>query len=245
MTTLTTPTLQRRLLQTVGEAVVHDRLGETVRLGAGVVRELRESVARMRREFEDDLAEGVEARSFIRSYGSVLLGMDESLVHLGGLLEELSGAEGTAAEGFLTELRLLKQESKAFRDLLAEALSRASEPPRPVDGARVRAAEEAHARPTDEQRERFRQLVGKWRKETAHLSSAARMAKHPAYQEVIRMGLVVVPLLLAELNRDPDFWFAALREITKENPVPAGSAGKVKEMARAWVEWGRKRGYIQ
>ena len=32
------------------------------------------------------------------------------------------------------------------RDLLAQAVARASEPPRPVDWERVRAAEEAHAR---------------------------------------------------------------------------------------------------
>ena len=71
------------------------------------------------------------------------------------------------------------------------------------------------------------------------------MAKHPAYRQIIEMGSAAIPLLLTELRRAPDFWFAALREITKENPVPPKSAGKVKEMARAWIEWGRKRGYIQ
>jgi hypothetical protein len=71
------------------------------------------------------------------------------------------------------------------------------------------------------------------------------MAKHPAYQEIILMGQQVVPLLLAELRRDPDFWFAALRAITGENPVPPASAGKVKEMARAWIAWGKARGYIR
>ena len=96
-----------------------------------------------------------------------------------------------------------------------------------------------------EPQERFQQLVRRWKTETEHLSSTVRMAKHPAYQEIIRMGSAAVPLLLAELQRDPDFWFAALREITKENPVPARAAGKVKAMARAWIEWGRERGYVQ
>jgi hypothetical protein len=92
--------------------------------------------------------------------------------------------------------------------------------------------------------QQYRDLVKRWKQETAHLSSSAQMAKHPAYQEIIGMGPPIVPLLLAELQRKPDFWFAALREITRENPVPPESAGKIKEMARAWVEWGRSKGYI-
>jgi hypothetical protein len=70
------------------------------------------------------------------------------------------------------------------------------------------------------------------------------MAKHPAYREIISLGAPVVPLLLAELKRDPDFWFVALREITKEDPVLEDSAGKVEEMARAWVAWGKERGLL-
>jgi hypothetical protein len=90
----------------------------------------------------------------------------------------------------------------------------------------------------------FQYLARKWKAATEHMSSAARMAKHPAYREIVQMGSAVIPLLLAELRRNPDFWFAALREISGENPVPAQSAGQVKEMARAWIEWGRQRGYI-
>ncbi len=119
--------------------------------------------------------------------------------------------------------------------------------PLPLPGGRVlvivQPLAEAASPPDDQNR--FRELVKQWKEGTGHLSSAARMAKHPAYREIIRMGSAAVPLLLAELKRDPDFWFAALREITKENPVPERSAGKVKEMARAWMEWGRERGYIR
>lgn len=91
----------------------------------------------------------------------------------------------------------------------------------------------------------FRALAQKWQNETSHLSSAARMAQHPAYLDIIHMGTAVVPLLLRQLQRNPDFWFAALRAITGENPVPPRNAGKLKEMARAWVEWGRAKGYIK
>jgi hypothetical protein len=126
----------------VGEAVVNDRVEETIRLGVGVVRELRDSVARRRREFEDDLAEGVEARAFARSHGPNLPAMDEDLLQLGRLVEALSGAGGPA-ESFIAELRLLEQETKAFRDLVAEALSLASKPPGPVDWERLKQESDA------------------------------------------------------------------------------------------------------
>jgi hypothetical protein len=119
--------------------------------------------------------------------------------------------------------------------------------PLPLPGGRVLVNVQplVELAPTPEDQKRFRELVKRWKKGVGHLSSAARMAKHPAYQEIIQMGVTVVPLLLTELKRDPDFWFAALREITGENPVPEESAGKVKEMTRVWIEWGRQRGYIQ
>jgi predicted DNA-binding antitoxin AbrB/MazE fold protein len=105
-------------------------------------------------------------------------------------------------------------------------------------------SERKSKRADEELEKRFRNLVRQWQRETSHFSSTARMARHPAYQEIIGMGEAVVPLLLAELQRKPDFWFAALRAITGKNPVPAESAGKVKEMAQAWLAWGKAEGLL-
>lgn len=91
----------------------------------------------------------------------------------------------------------------------------------------------------------FHVLVKQWKKDTEADSSITRMIRHPAYQEIINMGEPVVPLLLAELKREPDFWFAALQKITGADPVPKASAGRVEEMAKAWMEWGRDKGYLQ
>jgi hypothetical protein len=71
------------------------------------------------------------------------------------------------------------------------------------------------------------------------------MIRHPAYLEIIDLGEPVVPLLLDELQREPDFWFAALQKITGADPVPKTSAGKIKEMAKAWLDWGRDKGLLQ
>jgi hypothetical protein len=56
----------------------------------------------------------------------------------------------------------------------------------------------------------FHKLAKTWKEETAYLSSVTTMANHPAYQEIIKMGWPVVPLILQELQRKPDHWFWAL-----------------------------------
>jgi hypothetical protein len=101
------------------------------------------------------------------------------------------------------------------------------------------------AQAPDDLNARFRMLVKRWKRETEADSSLTRMVRHPAYQEIIRMGERAVPLLLAELNHDPDFWFAALRSITGTDPVPKESAGKIREIAKAWIEWGREKGLLK
>jgi hypothetical protein len=93
-------------------------------------------------------------------------------------------------------------------------------------------------------RERFQQLVAEWKERSRHMSNTAQMAMLQPYQKIIGMGLDAVPLILEELQREPDQWFWALEAITDENPVPPEAAGKVRLMADAWIEWGRGHGFI-
>jgi len=86
-------------------------------------------------------------------------------------------------------------------------------------------------------RDEFDALVREWKATRGHTSSAAKMAKNPAYQRIIAMGNVVVPLILAELGKQPDHWFLALNAITGANPVPPGCR-TINEMADAWLTWG-------
>jgi hypothetical protein len=90
----------------------------------------------------------------------------------------------------------------------------------------------------------FRQLADEWRANRPRGVDLTEMLMHPAYQKIIGMGLPAVPHLLAELAEKPDHWFWALHVITNENPVPPGSEGKLKQMADAWLQWGRERGYV-
>ena len=95
----------------------------------------------------------------------------------------------------------------------------------------------------EEEPAQFHSLAERWKNETAHLSNIAKKALHPAYQEIIGMGERAVPLLLAELRREPDDWFWALHAITGANPVPAESRGNLQVMAEAWLQWGLDQGY--
>jgi hypothetical protein len=68
--------------------------------------------------------------------------------------------------------------------------------------------------------------------------------RHRAYGEIIALGPAVVPLLLRELEHQPNHWFAALRSLTGEDPVPASERGRIGPMTAAWLKWGRDRGYL-
>jgi len=89
----------------------------------------------------------------------------------------------------------------------------------------------------------FFELANQWRRETNHMSLMSDVILHPAYQRIIGMGLNVVPLILRELSKEPDHWFWALRSITGANPVKPEDKGRLKKMAEAWLDWGRKHGY--
>ena len=86
--------------------------------------------------------------------------------------------------------------------------------------------------------------AAEWKEQSRYLSNTAQMAMLKPYQRIIGLGLPVVPLILEELNREPNQWFWALEAITEQNPVPPEAKGKVRLMAQAWIEWGKQQGYV-
>src|SRR6266404_5895121 len=93
-------------------------------------------------------------------------------------------------------------------------------------------------------RERFQRLAAEWKEQSRHMSNTAQMAMLRPYQKIIGMGVDAVPLILEELQREPDQWFWALEAITDESPVPPEAAGKVRQMTQAWIDWGKQRGLL-
>jgi hypothetical protein len=95
-----------------------------------------------------------------------------------------------------------------------------------------------------EVRNRFRRLAAEWKERSFLLSNSAQMAMLKPYQQIIGMGLPVVPCILEELQREPDQWFWALEAITGENPVPPEAAGITRLTAQSWIDWGIARGFL-
>jgi len=76
--------------------------------------------------------------------------------------------------------------------------------------------------------ERFHELKNDWKSKTRHLSNTAQISLVFSYQKIIGMGPAVVPLILSELEQEPDHWFWALEAITDENPVAESDAGDIE-----------------
>lgn len=102
---------------------------------------------------------------------------------------------------------------------------------------------ELATQPMDTVEARFRRLATAWEQATGHLSSMTAAGNHPAYQEIIGLGVDVIPYLLRELEENESHWFIALREITGINPIPSSAAGNVPKMIEAWLQWARENGY--
>lgn len=92
----------------------------------------------------------------------------------------------------------------------------------------------------------FTKFAAGWRKETGHLSRVKRRVEHRSYQQIVAMGKLVISPILNDLQENgPDDWFWALSKITGENPIKSDMAGNMRKMTDAWLEWGRKTGYLK
>ncbi len=94
----------------------------------------------------------------------------------------------------------------------------------------------------DSCRRTFAELADAWRRDTQFVSFAQQRALHPAYQRIIGMGWAAVPLILKELQRQPEHWLWALQAITGEEP--ARNASGLRAATDAWLLWGRERGLL-
>lgn len=90
----------------------------------------------------------------------------------------------------------------------------------------------------------FEDLKSEWKSKSQYMSNSARIATVWEYQQIIGLGPQVVPIILAELERETDHWFWALEAITGINPVNREDAGNVAKMAGVWLAWGRGAGLV-
>lgn len=95
-------------------------------------------------------------------------------------------------------------------------------------------------------REEFNRLVTEWKKATGHESSLTKVVFHRAYQRIIGLGPIAVPLILEEFDKRPDHWGWALFSITGEDPgIAPEDAGRLAKIREAWLQWGRREGHLR
>ena len=83
----------------------------------------------------------------------------------------------------------------------------------------------------------FYRLLRRWRFATLTESSIDRAIANEAFQGIVGLGEVALPLIVEELRTRPDLLVAAMLLITGENPVPFSSRGDMSAMATAWIDW--------
>ena len=60
------------------------------------------------------------------------------------------------------------------------------------------------------------------------------------------MGESAIPLILRDLETEPNHWISALSEIVDEGPeIPAHEKGNITAVSEAWIEWGKRKKYIE
>jgi len=92
-------------------------------------------------------------------------------------------------------------------------------------------------------KEKFERLASVWEERTQFLSDGG--TQDPLYKEITEMGEDVVPLMLQDfVHGRYRHWFKALYDITKESPITNDIRGRVKLMAKAWIAWGKEKGYL-
>jgi len=87
---------------------------------------------------------------------------------------------------------------------------------------------------------RFSRLLNQWRKDTRFHSSLDSLVMDQSYQQILAMGHEALPLILREIERQPDHLFWALSQISGEDPVPESARGDIEKMRDYWLKWGRE-----
>ena len=89
----------------------------------------------------------------------------------------------------------------------------------------------------------FETLATQLERDTWHDSTGNVMHSHPAKARIAAMGENALPLIFARMKTDRLHWYGVLAEITGETPVPRESRGRISEMKKHWLQWGRENGH--
>jgi hypothetical protein len=116
-----------------------------------------------------------------------------------------------------------------------------------VKGEVIRGIDGGYVESLSHRFHRFRELADAWHDETDFLSSPSRVTMNANYLRIIGMGPSVTPFILQDLRQRGGEWYVALEALlddSETSPTPDDADGRVSVIKQAWIEWGRKKGYL-
>ena len=86
----------------------------------------------------------------------------------------------------------------------------------------------------------FEQYKDEWESITAFSSNISEIINNNPYKSIIGLGSDVIPFIIADLAETQNYWFHALTEITRENPIDSKHSGDINNMVKDWLNWAVK-----
>ena len=93
--------------------------------------------------------------------------------------------------------------------------------------------------------QQFVELTTKWRIAVGGYSTSRQITRNGSYFDIIGMGEKALPFIFKDMANEPDYWFEALKHITKVDPVPASHYGDLYKMTDDWLKWAREHNYLR
>jgi len=95
---------------------------------------------------------------------------------------------------------------------------------------------------------KFVRLLDKYERDCSMQSFT--VTSHPAYKEMVSMGTIIIPLVLAEISKVDtiSFWtlITLLHDLTQfDLDLTEDEMGRYEIIKQKTLEWGKKNGYIR
>lgn len=92
--------------------------------------------------------------------------------------------------------------------------------------------------------QRYKILRDSWRAESWVSPTAASMQELDSFRQLVAMGEIVIPLILADIKNGVPFMHIFLYSLTTERPTKPFTPGDIKGIEEAWLDWGILKGYL-
>lgn len=89
-------------------------------------------------------------------------------------------------------------------------------------------------------RDQFDEAYMQWLEDSAVDSLPQHMRAHASYAAIVALGDSAIPVIAAELRKQPSFLFLALEDIIGEDPIPEEAQGNLYATIETWLAWLRK-----